>query len=179
MKLRIKPSIVIAAFLAAGATAWILSGQVDGQTPPAEAATDAAVEPEAAEAAPVREPIGVRVIDSAAQVHRAMLRITGRTAADRRVTIRAEAEGRVTELGVEETRFLPVVNRAPRSPSAMAEITAAVPQLLETVGVGRCERRDKYERHGDQVAGDPPLESHLTTASGTTLPMRNSSLREL
>lgn len=105
MKLRIKPSIVIAAILAVGATGWILSGQVDGQTPPAEAATDATNAADAANDAKgeARDPVGVRVIDSTAQQHRAMLRITGRTAADRRATIRAEAEGRVTALPVEAT----------------------------------------------------------------------------
>ncbi len=102
MKLRIKPSFVIAIFLAAGASAWIMSGQVDGQTPPAEAATEEAAKPEQVE--PEQDPVGVRVVESHAKVHRAMLRITGRTAADRRVTVRAEASGRVTKLGVEETQ---------------------------------------------------------------------------
>lgn len=99
MAIRIRPSIVIAVVLAAGATGWILSGQMGGEAPPANAATEA-VE---TEAPPEQKPFGVRVIESRATSHRAVLQLTGRTAADRRVTVRAEAEGRVVELSVDET----------------------------------------------------------------------------
>jgi len=102
MKLPIKPSFLIALALAAGSAAWIYSGQVEETASSDEAAAEqvaAASEVDAVEedALPM-----VRVRDSVATAHQAIMVFTGRTEADRAVTLRAETEGRVVEIGVEE-----------------------------------------------------------------------------
>ena len=99
----LRPSLVIAVLLAGLAAAWILSGQIEGHAPPATANAPSA-EGQAAETTRARSPgavaegkaVAVRVYDSVARPQRAVLQITGRTEAERRVTLSAETEGRVT-----------------------------------------------------------------------------------
>ncbi|MDF1750637.1 MAG: efflux RND transporter periplasmic adaptor subunit [Alphaproteobacteria bacterium] len=102
MKVRLKPSLIIAVALAVLSVAWIYSGQM--QNDPladvvgSEDVQKAAKAPkaEAEKALP-----SVRVMDTSAVPHRAILTYTGRTEVDRRAVLRAETEGRVIEIGAE------------------------------------------------------------------------------
>lgn len=100
MKLPIKPSFLIAFVLAIGAAGWIYSGQLENDpfTSPGEDRTAAQALPEEA-ATPKKELPSVRVAESRAADHRAMLLYTGRTESDRRAVLRAETEGRIVEVG--------------------------------------------------------------------------------
>lgn len=109
MAIRINASLVIAAGLALAATGWILSGQME-QDP---FAGEAAVEPTAETAASdldgnssERKLPTVRVMDSSAAPHRAILLYTGRTESERQVTLRAETDGRITEVLAEESALV-------------------------------------------------------------------------
>jgi multidrug efflux system membrane fusion protein len=98
MKFPIKPSYLIAFALAAGSAGWIYSGQMEEDPladPQAETAEQQAQEP----AAETKALPSVRVAESRATDHRAILLYTGRTEADRRAVLRAETEGRVIEIG--------------------------------------------------------------------------------
>jgi membrane fusion protein, multidrug efflux system len=103
MKVRLKPSLIIAVALAVLSVAWIYSGQMEndpfasaqGTTEAQNAAADAP-----ADSAPKELP-SVRIKDSSAVPHRAILTYTGRTEVDRRAVLRAETEGRVIEIGAE------------------------------------------------------------------------------
>ncbi|WP_421881885.1 efflux RND transporter periplasmic adaptor subunit [Pacificispira sp.] len=98
MKFPIKPSYLIAFALAAGSAGWIYSGQMEEDPladPQAETAEQQAQEP----AAETKALPSVRVAESRATDHRAILLYTGRTEADRRAVLRAETEGRVIEVG--------------------------------------------------------------------------------
>ena len=102
----IKPSIVIAVLLAAGATAWIASGNLpseDTATAPA-AGGDVAQANAAAPAAGGTETKvqSVRVYESAARDRRTTLRIAGRTEASRAGRLMAETEGTIRSISVEE-----------------------------------------------------------------------------
>ncbi len=98
MKFPIKPSYLIAFALAAGSAGWIYSGQMEDDPladPQAETAEQQAQE----SAAETKALPSVRVAESRATDHRAILLYTGRTEADRRAVLRAETEGRVVEIG--------------------------------------------------------------------------------
>ena len=103
MKVRLKPSLIIAVALAVLSVAWIYSGQMENDplasvqetTETQNAAADAQME------APPKELPSVRIKDSSAVPHRAILTYTGRTEVDRRAVLRAETEGRVIEIGAE------------------------------------------------------------------------------
>lgn len=99
MKVPLKPSYLIALSLAVVAGAWIYSGQLDNDpfATDAEMAAAPDAEPEA------RELPAVRVAESTAAPHRAVLLYTGRTEVDRRAVLRAETDGRVVEIGAEES----------------------------------------------------------------------------
>jgi multidrug efflux system membrane fusion protein len=105
MKSPIKPSYLIALTLAVTAGAWIYSGQLEND--PFAAEPDAAeTEETVAQAEPTvaeRAPPAVRVMDSVAAPHRAILLYTGRTEAERRAVLSAETDGRVVEIAVEES----------------------------------------------------------------------------
>ena len=99
MNLPVKPSVLIAVAVAVVAAAWIYSGQMEDDPfaladPSAETAADT----------PASTPPKVRVAESTAAPHRAILVYTGRTKADRRATLRAETAGRVVEVAVEESQ---------------------------------------------------------------------------
>lgn len=102
MRMPIKPSLLIAFALAAGAGAWIYSGQGDDGASSGDAMTEAPAAETAQTTGEERELPMVRVRDSVAQAHQAIMIFTGRTEADRSVTLRAETAGRVVEIGVEE-----------------------------------------------------------------------------
>lgn len=99
MKSLVKPSYLIALTLAVVAGAWILSGQLEND--PLASGQDAAVEAETPPEA--RELPAVRVAESTAAPHRAILLYTGRTEVERRAVLRAETDGRVVEIGAEES----------------------------------------------------------------------------
>lgn len=104
----VRPSLVIAVLLAVAAGGWILTGEIEGQAPPASASApaDAAEDAEAADFGspanrPAGQPVAVRVFDSVAEPRRAFLQMTGRTVADRRALLSAETTGRIVEVAVE------------------------------------------------------------------------------
>lgn len=95
MKFPIKPSYLIAFALAAGSAGWIYSGQMEEDPladPQAETAEQQAQEP----AAETKALPSVRVAESRATDHRAILLYTGRTEADRRAVLRAETDRKST-----------------------------------------------------------------------------------
>jgi multidrug efflux system membrane fusion protein len=90
--LTMKRSVVIAAVLAAGAAAWILSGQIGGtRAIPETTKPPAALESEAAVP-------DVRVATLTAQPMTDELVLYGQTKADRKAEIRAETRGRVVKV---------------------------------------------------------------------------------
>lgn len=107
-KRRIKPSIIIAVLLAAGATAWIVSGnlpmpeqQATAENP--AAATEGGVASGPAASKPAQEKTqSVRVYESVAQIRRTTLRIAGRTEASRQGRLMAETKGTIRSINVEE-----------------------------------------------------------------------------
>ena len=105
---RIKPSIVIAVLLAAGATAWIVSGNLPMPEEQTAAATQAgtgqggAVPGAGAANAAETKIQSVRVYESVAQIRRTTLRIAGRTEASRQGRLMAETEGTIRAIDVEE-----------------------------------------------------------------------------
>lgn len=105
MKLPIRPSILIAVALAAAASAWIYSGQMEEDPFAGALPAEESESAEAPAAAPAEKTLPeVRVAESSASPHRAILIYTGRTEADRRATLRAETEGRVIEVAVDESQ---------------------------------------------------------------------------
>ena len=109
MAFRINPSLLIAGGLAVAAAGWIYSGQLEDDpfaADPAETetVTEAAPTPAAEEAE--RKIPTVRVLDSTAVAHRAVLLYTGRTESDRHAILRAETDGRIVEVLAEESAVL-------------------------------------------------------------------------
>ncbi|HAJ21388.1 MAG TPA: hypothetical protein DCL95_15230, partial [Rhodospirillaceae bacterium] len=103
MKVRLKPSLIIAVALAVLSVAWIYSGQMEND-PLASAREKVQTLKDASNAqadATKKELPSVRIKDSTAVPHRAILTYTGRTEVDRRAVLRAETEGRVIEIGAE------------------------------------------------------------------------------
>lgn len=94
-RLRPKASLIAAALLALAAAGWIASGVLGGggaeapRKPPARLAVEAA-------------PPEVRVAELAAVPRTSRVVVTGRTAAARKVVVKAETHGRVVELVVAE-----------------------------------------------------------------------------
>ncbi|NNG04047.1 MAG: efflux RND transporter periplasmic adaptor subunit [Inquilinus sp.] len=94
-----RPSWVIAGIIGLGACAWIVSGQLPGRS--------GAVEVEATSTAPAeRPPPLVRVDKVAAEPMVSNLILQGRTAADRKVEIRAETTGLIEEILVERGQWV-------------------------------------------------------------------------
>ena len=91
-----KRSVIFAALLAVGATAWVVSGQFD----------DNAAEPEPqkppADLGALDEAPAVRVRPSRAQTHAVVDLLRGRTEANRLVEIKSETDGRIIELTVDD-----------------------------------------------------------------------------
>jgi multidrug efflux system membrane fusion protein len=102
MKVRLKPSLIIAVTLAVLSAAWIYSGQME-EDPFADAAEPAEEQVAAAsQQAKADKPLpSVRVQETRAVPHRAVLNYTGRTEVDRRAVLRAETDGRLIEIGAE------------------------------------------------------------------------------
>jgi membrane fusion protein, multidrug efflux system len=88
-----KRSHLIAAGVAVGVGAWIMSGQVDGDLPAGDQLPVSQVEAEAVQAKPLAR---VRVRKIVAQERISELVLFGRTEAARTVDLRAETMGRVT-----------------------------------------------------------------------------------
>ncbi|MFW6027350.1 MAG: biotin/lipoyl-binding protein, partial [bacterium] len=91
--LRIDRSIVAAAVVAALLAVWQLSGVLPRDT-------GQATEPPAARNSAAGEAVSVRVRTVSARPYKSSLTIRGRTEAVRKVRVRAEVEGVVTELPV-------------------------------------------------------------------------------
>ena len=105
MKSPIQLSYALAGLLAVGAVGWIMSGQMESDAPPDEAVTATATSETVGNESAGEEPTlpSVRVRESHGEQHRAVLLYTGKTEAERRATIRAETDGRVVEVGAEES----------------------------------------------------------------------------
>jgi len=88
-------SILIAAAIAAVAVIWILSGQFGGDGESADA--NGSVAATEAQAAP-----SVRIVESVAQLTPRIVRVFGRSEADRSVTLKAETEAPVSAIEAEE-----------------------------------------------------------------------------
>lgn len=100
-----RTSVVIAGLLAVGATAWILSGQFGGNERQASAndARQASANQEAAPtAAQDAQLTAVRVRSVSAATRDRVVVINGRTEESRKVTLRAETAGPISEIAVEE-----------------------------------------------------------------------------
>ena len=93
-----KSSHILAVALAIGATVWVLSGQF-GDEAPASTSTDAAVTDSDQ---PEREATQVRVRQSVSEPYVLELTVTGRTEANRAVSLRVQTSGRISEILVEE-----------------------------------------------------------------------------
>jgi membrane fusion protein, multidrug efflux system len=95
-----RPSYLIAGFLAVAAFGWILSGQLDGERKPARAvAADAAAATGATAEVPLAA-VRVRRITPGMRVRRII--VNGRTEASRMARLRAQTEGRIVAILVEE-----------------------------------------------------------------------------
>lgn len=102
-----RSSIIIAGVLALVVGGWILSGQLGGKTEPQNGEAVAAQPEEtretvAAETLRVPQLMSVRVRESVARPHMTQLTITGRTEANRTVTLRAETPGRIVKVEAEK-----------------------------------------------------------------------------
>jgi multidrug efflux system membrane fusion protein len=86
---------VMAAGLLALAAAWVASGALTGAGHPETRKPPADLDP-------TGDTPTVRVREQGAQWHREVLRSQGQTKPDKRITVRAEAEGRIVELPVEK-----------------------------------------------------------------------------
>ncbi|MGH6885657.1 MAG: efflux RND transporter periplasmic adaptor subunit, partial [Geminicoccales bacterium] len=96
----IKSSYLIATGLALALAGWLLSGQLGaGKTPPES--NDAGSGPQ-----PAAELPKVRVRELVAEPVERMIVVNGRTAPARAVTVRAETDGRVVELGPERGELI-------------------------------------------------------------------------
>lgn len=95
-----RSSYVIAFLLAAGVGGWIASGYLAKEAPGREAATPADAPTPATDApTPV---IGVRVLDSHADLIKRQLELLGKTEVSRRTIVRAETGGTVAVLGADK-----------------------------------------------------------------------------
>lgn len=94
------PSVLIAVMLAAGATAWVMSGDMESQETTSQTAPLAVTAPSPANV-PEDKAVAVRVRDSVAEPYRAHMRLTGKTEADRHAVLSAETVGRVVEIDVD------------------------------------------------------------------------------
>lgn len=103
MKVKVKPSYIIALVLAVSAAGWVYSGQME-QDPFAPAPDAAVGATSPAETHAERALPAVRVAQSIASNHRAILLYTGRTEAERRSVLSAETDGRVIEIGAEKSQ---------------------------------------------------------------------------
>jgi len=99
-----RKSYILAAVIAVAATGWVLSGQFGTDTPVAESTVPAAGEAvgNAASSRPELRLPAVRVQRSSAQEHEREVVARGRTEALRRVTVRAEVNGKVASRKVEK-----------------------------------------------------------------------------
>lgn len=100
--LGLKPSVYIAASLAIAVGGWLYSGQMDATAGQQGAASGEEAGQAAAAAEKPAETPHVRVVDSFARDHQAVLTLNGRTAWDRMASIRAEINGRVIKVNIEE-----------------------------------------------------------------------------
>lgn len=98
MKIRIRPSAVIAAVLALAVTAWMLSAPTGGE--PEAAVSEGAAAPESAAASAAAPEIAppVRVKKFTAQPREIKISVFGQTEVNRKVELRAETKGRVSAL---------------------------------------------------------------------------------
>ncbi|MGF1609778.1 MAG: efflux RND transporter periplasmic adaptor subunit [Kiloniellales bacterium] len=117
-----KRSYIIAAALALAATAWVLSGQLDGER-------QAEAQKPPAQLAAAQQLASVRVRQQSAAPHVTELVLRGRTQALRSVVVKAETEGLVEELlferGDRMTEGQMLVRLAPKDrPAAVTEARA-------------------------------------------------------
>lgn len=94
--LNVRPSVYISIGLATVVTLWLWSGQwADAEENGPSAATEAQDE--------VVSLPAVRTVGSKAQIHRAILKVSGRTAHDKQVEVKAEIDGRIVKIDMEES----------------------------------------------------------------------------
>lgn len=96
--LNLKPSLFIALALAVGAIAWLWSGQMQPEPTTEMSAETKTVSEEIA----VTPLIKVRVIESTAKDHKAVIIVSGRTEENKQVQISAETDGRFILVNLEE-----------------------------------------------------------------------------
>ena len=127
---RLKSSYLIAGAIAGALAAWLASGQLGAGRPATEPPAGAAA---TTAAAPLPS---VRVRELVAEPIRREIVVNGRTAPAREVTLRAEASGRVDEIGVERGALVAVgdalIRLDPRERRAMvdeAEATLAMREI--------------------------------------------------
>jgi multidrug efflux system membrane fusion protein len=117
--MRLKSSYLIAAGIAIGLVGWLASGQIGTGRSTPEAPTGVA---DATESRPLST---VRVRELVAAPVRREIVVNGKTAPARAVTVRAEASGRVEEVGVERGAMVAagdvLVRLDPRERRAMVE----------------------------------------------------------
>ncbi len=97
-----KSSHILAIALAIGATVWVLSGQLGDETPATASIDEAAAESGQVE----REPTQVRVRTSTSEAYALELTVTGRTEANRSISLRVQTSGRIGEILVEEGQIV-------------------------------------------------------------------------
>lgn len=126
--MRLKSSHLIAAGIAVALAGWLASGQIGADRP--------AAEPSPAVATATAPPLAtVRVRELAAEPVEREIVVNGKTAAARAVTLRAEASGRVDEIGVARGASVApgdvLVRLDPRERRAMVEEAEATLALRE------------------------------------------------
>jgi multidrug efflux system membrane fusion protein len=97
-----KSSHILAVALAIGATAWVLSGQFGDEAPETASTDDSVTDSDQS----VREITQVRVRQSVSESYVLELTVTGRTEANRAVSLRVQTSGRISEILVEEGQFV-------------------------------------------------------------------------
>jgi len=149
-------SIIIAAVLAIVAFGWILSGQFGS-----EDSSNANTETDQSE--PKLNHMKVRVAEIEAISHTETVKVKGRTEASRKVELRAETQGQVTELYVQRGERVeenkPIANlRADDRPAKLSEARATLRQrqIEYTAAVKLTEKgfRSETEKAGAQARLD-------------------------
>ncbi|MEQ8353950.1 MAG: efflux RND transporter periplasmic adaptor subunit [Kiloniellaceae bacterium] len=153
-----KRSIIFAAVLAAGATAWVASGQFgesgaqpEPQKPPANLAA-------------LDEAPAVRVRPSSAQDHAVIDLLRGRTEANRLVEIKSETYGRILELAVDDGTVVKegeiIARLSPGDrPARLAEAKALLAQRKIEVEADRKLSKKGFRAETQVAATEASLEA--------------------
>ena len=171
-----KRSFIIAALLAVGATAWIVSGQLGSGENKAEARKPAASFAEAERVQPVR------VRTQSAQPYTAEEVLRGRTEALRSVVIKAETHGRVVEMQfargdkLEEDQV--IVKLAPESrPARLNEAKALREQRQIEYDAAQRLKEKGFRAKTQLAAAQAALESAKADVRRAQVDLNNTSVR--